>query len=209
MKSNFLAGMIVSFAGAFPPGMVDSLVLLLSVNAGYKTALGFGAGCALVEMIYVRLGVRLMHKATLRLERTRIIGWIGAAAMLAMAAYVFFSDREQVVPTLTRDMPPFVLGISVMAINPLPFPFWIGWTMLLIHKGIVTPGNGPYWLYVFGIGCGSMLASVVYSFAGRSVLDLFDGDQSRIRFAVGVVLVGAAIFQIWRTTRKQTKIIPD
>jgi threonine/homoserine/homoserine lactone efflux protein len=202
MKSNFLAGMIVSFGGAFPPGMVDSLVLLFSVNAGYRTALGFAAGCALVEMIYVRLLLGVLHKAAARLQKTRIPGWIGVAALLVLAAYVLLGEPDRAVPQVTPGISPFVLGISVMAFNPLPFPFWLSWTMLLIHKKIVTPGKGSFWLYVFGIGCGSMLASVVYSFTGRSILEFFELDRSKFRFVLGVILVGAAAFQIWRLKRK-------
>lgn len=199
LAKNFLFGLLISFAGAFPPGLVDGLVLLQSATNGRRAALLFAAGCVLIEIIYVRASLPMMEWFIKRGTTTKLLRWLGPAAMILLAMYLLLSSPGRNDGTTSASLHPFVLGLSVMAINPLPLPFWMGWTVVLRAKNILTPGRSPYWIYVLGIGLGSFLAACVYVFAGQFVVKGLKGDYESIRTLVAVVLiVGACLQLLWK-----------
>ena len=208
----FGAGLLISFAGSLPLGMLNVAALQLSVSDGYRAAFWFVGGCTVVEMIYVWLSLLLMDRIMRHARVLKALKWVSLFLLLALSvnAFVVASKGGGNVPSLLEEtgLHPFLAGIMLMSVNPVQIPFWFGWNTILYSRNILLSRRSHYTVYPFGVGLGSLLGSAVFIFGGQMLFGLLKDRQNILNWALGFLFLLFAIMQLRKIILESRSGVP-
>ncbi|MEQ1676538.1 MAG: LysE family transporter [Chitinophagaceae bacterium] len=205
----FFIGMLVSFLGSLPLGTLNIAAMQISISDGIRSALLFSFGSLLAEVIYVRLSLVAMNWIRKQEKIFRILEWITLLIVLALAAASFYaathpSEEKNVI--LSSNLPKFLLGFTMSALNPVQIPFWFGWSTVLFTKKVLLPRKDHYNVYIIGIGLGTLLGNIVFIFGGRLIADKISNNQDILNWIIGGIFTLTALIQIWKMIRKKDAV---
>lgn len=202
----FFTGMLVSFLGSLPLGTLNIAVMQLSITEGITAAFLFSAGSLLVEIVYVRLSLVAMDWVRKQEKLFRILEWVTLGIVLALAIASFYSALHPSIEKnviLNSNLPRFVLGLVMSAVNPVQIPFWFGWSTVLFTKKILLPRNDHYNTYIAGIGLGTFIGNCVFIFGGLLIASKINNNQDTLNWCIGGIFTVTALIQLWRMWRKK------
>lgn len=202
----FFTGMLVSFLGSLPLGTLNIAVMQISITEGIAAAFLFSAGSLLVEIVYVRLSLVAMDWVRKQEKLFRILEWITLAIVTALAVTSFYSALHPSVEKnviLNSNLPRFVLGLVMSAVNPVQIPFWFGWSTVLFTKKVLLPRNDHYNTYIAGIGLGTCIGNCVFIFGGLLIASKINNNQDILNWCIGGIFTITALIQLWRMWRKK------
>jgi threonine/homoserine/homoserine lactone efflux protein len=197
--STFLAGLLVSFLGTLPPGILNVTVTRVTLQQGRKAAFWFVLACGLVEWGYSYLAVLITQLVVENGFIRYLTDGLTVAVLLIMGLYYLRKPVAQ--PRASRsDAAPFRLGVGLSLLNLAAFPFWTIYTTLLIQKGWVSLMHPPdLFIYVTGIALGTLAGLWVFVWLSSRIRLLLTNYTHRIDQITGLLLVGLAAVQsfIW------------
>lgn len=197
--STFLAGLLVSFLGTLPPGILNVTVTRITLQQGRRAALWFVLACGLVEWGYSYLAVLITQLVVENGFIRYLTDGLTAAVLLIMGIYYLRKPAAR--PVASRvDTAPFRLGVGLSLLNLAAFPFWTIYTTLLIQKGWVSLLHPPdLFIYVTGIALGTLAGLWVFVWLSDRIRLLLTSHTHRIDQLTGLLLVGLAAVQsfIW------------
>jgi threonine/homoserine/homoserine lactone efflux protein len=206
----FLTGMLISFLGSLPLGSLNVAAMQISITDGYPRALSFATGIWLVEIIYVRISLVAMDKIRKQEKILKVLEWITLIIVTALAVSSFIAAAKNNPHAknilLSNSMPRFVLGLLMSAVNPVQIPFWLGWSTVLFTKKILLPKNDHYNVYISGIGLGTFLATCVFIFAGKFIVEKLNTSQHTLHLIIGIIFTITAIIQAWKMLKKKDPV---
>jgi threonine/homoserine/homoserine lactone efflux protein len=171
----------------------------ITTQQGAGAGFVYSFGSMLAEIIVVRIALGTMswiarkHKFFFVLE---IITTLLLAAMTFGCFYLAIHVNNITETKLYNVSSPFTTGFLISIINPIHFPFWLGWSMMLIDRNILFPKPIQYNWYVIGIGIGSLLGFAVFIYGGEWLLTTFSKNQDLILILFGVALLIATSLHI-------------
>ena len=205
----FFTGMLVSFLGSLPLGTLNVASMQIAISDGYKAAIEFAVGTFLVEIVYVRLSLVAMDKIRKQEKVLKLMEVITFFVIVALAIASFVAAWESNANAknvlLFAGIPRFWLGVMMSALNPVQIPFWFGWSTVLFTKKILLPKNSHYNFYIAGIGVGTFLASCIFIFGGRLMVEKLNANQKTLHFAIGLIFLMTAIIQGFKIINKKSK----
>jgi len=201
--------MLVSFIGSLPLGTLNIAAMQISISDGIRFALLFSLGSLLAEIIYVRVSLVAMDWIRKQEKIFKILEWVTLLIVLALAMASFYaathpSQEKNVI--LSSNMPKFLLGFVMSAVNPVQIPFWFGWSTVLFTKKILLPRSDHYNSYIIGIGLGTFIGNLVFIFGGRIIADKIQNNQDILSWSIGGIFTITAIIQIWKMIKKKDAV---
>lgn len=195
----FYWGMLISFLGSLPPGIINIAASQIAGKQGNGNAMIYAVGSMLAEVIVVRIALNGMSWITRNQKFFLILEWIAAALLVIFSITCFITANQMqefpvILPAWT--LPPFLTGIALSAINPLHIPFWLGWSTVLMNKGVLIPKSRQYNIYIIGIATGTMAGFTAFIFGGQYLLKAFQSNQYLINLVVGMALSVTAFLHI-------------
>ena len=132
--------------------------------------------------------------------------WVafGIVAVLAIAATYAALHPAEANEVLLRPLSIYaalVLGISLSATNPMQFPYWLGWSTILVSSNRIGTGNRNFNIYTLGIGLGTLAGLAIFIYGGPLLINHLDNAQAIIQWAVAVVLAATAIVFLLKILR--------
>lgn len=197
----FWVGMLVSFLGSLPLGILNIAAMQIAIAEGVRNAILFSLGSLTAEMIYVRLSLVAMDWVRKQERIFKMLEWLTLLIIAALAATSFFAalhPAQDKNVMLNNNLPSYLLGLVMSAVNPVQIPFWFGWSTVLFTKKILKPKTSHYNFYIIGIGIGTLLGNCVFIFGGRLVANKIHDNQSVLNLAIGIVFTITALIQAWR-----------
>ena len=197
--STFLAGLIVSFLGTLPPGVLNVTVTRITFRQGRLAAFWFVIACGLVEFVYSYLAVLLTQVVVKQGFIRYISDGLTIVVLLAMGIY-YLRKPVAVAVADQRDVNPFGLGVGLSLLNLAAFPFWTIYTTLLVQQGLVGLMNKTGMIiYVTGIAFGTLAGLWVFVWLSGRVRPLLSVYAHRIDQFTGLLLVGLSVLQslVW------------
>lgn len=197
----FGTGMLVSFLGSLPLGTLNIAAMQIAITEGVKHALLFSLGALTAEMVYVRLSLVAIDWVRKQKKIFAMLEWLTLLIVIALAASSFYTALH---PTqnknilLNNNLPSYLLGLAMSAVNPVQIPFWFGWSTVLFTKKVLKPAASHYNMYILGIGLGTLLGSCVFIFGGRLVAGKIQNNQNVLNLIIGIVFAVTALIQAWR-----------
>lgn len=193
--STFLAGMVVSFLGTLPPGILNVTVTRITLRQGQWAAFWFVLACGLVEFMYSYLAV-LITQFVIQNGFVRYLT-DGLTAMVLLAMGIYYLRKPITSPTDNQqNANPFALGVGLSLLNLAAFPFWTIYTTLLIQKGwvrLLTLSDSM--VYVTGIALGTLAGLWVFVWLSGRVRTLLANYSHRIDQFTGLLLIGLSVVQ--------------
>lgn len=201
--------MLVSFIGSLPLGTLNIAAMQISISDGIQFALLFSLGSLLAEIIYVRVSLVAMDWIRKQEKLFKILEWVTLLIVLALAMASFYtathpSQEKNVI--LSSNMPKFLLGFVMSAVNPVQIPFWFGWSTVLFTKKILLPRSDHYNSYILGIGLGTFIGNLIFIFGGRIIADKIQNNQDILSWSIGGIFTITAIIQIWKMIKKKDAV---
>lgn len=203
MKSSLpkaaIWGGFISLMGTLPLGTLNILAMQVSVSEGVRQGVYFSLGVAIVEIFYVRLSVVGISWI---MKHARLLRYLEWSAVFIVAALAFGSFWAAFHPSveknivLTSQLPKFILGMSLSAINPMQIPFWFGWTTVMFSKEILYDRPDFYNAYVGGIGIGTMTGLMVFVIGGALLVNRLNASQQLMNLIIGSIFALTAIILV-------------
>lgn len=195
----FYWGLIISFLGSLPPGVMNVAAMQIAGKQGADAAFVYALGSMLAEVIIVRVALSGMSWLSRSRRFFQLLEWMTAALLVIFSIGCFaasgsLQDFSVLLPELV--LPPFVTGVVLSVINPLHIPFWMGWSTVLMNRGLLLHGARRYNIYVTGIGTGTIAGFAVFIYGGQYLLKAFQSNQYLIYPAIGVTLFIVAFMHI-------------
>lgn len=193
--------MLVSFLGSLPLGTLNIAAMQIAIVEGVRNAILFAIGSLTAEMIYVRLSLVAMDLVRRQERIFKILEWLTLLIIIALAISSFISashanENKNVI--LNSNMPSFLLGLTMSALNPVQIPFWFGWSTVLFTKKILQPRASHYNFYIVGIGLGTLCGNCVFIFGGRLVASKINNNHDVLNYIIAGIFTITAIIQAWR-----------
>jgi threonine/homoserine/homoserine lactone efflux protein len=209
LRKIFFTGMLVSFLGSLPLGTLNVAAMQISISDGFLKAFLFSWGSLLAEVIYVRLSLVAMDWITKQEKLFRILEWVTLAIVVALAISSFYAashstQNKNVI--LSSNLPGFILGFVMSAVNPVQIPFWFGWSTVLFTKKILLPRNDHYNSYIIGIGIGTFAGNCVFIFGGLLIASKISNNQHILNWVIGGIFTVTALIQIWKMFKKKSAV---
>ncbi|HLG40148.1 MAG TPA: LysE family transporter [Chitinophagaceae bacterium] len=202
MKQSFKIfywGMMISFLGSLPPGLMNILGTQIFNSRGFGEAFMYVTGFMLTEAIVVRISLSAMGWLIRNRNFFRVLEWITTVMLIAVSLACFIAaDSMQQIPSNKTGLllPSFIMGAIISLVNPMHIPFWMGWSMVLLNKGILLPRTKLYNFYIVGISTGTIAGFITFIPGGAFVLDIFQSHQYLINCMIGFALGITAFFHI-------------
>ena len=198
-----LIGLIISFIGSLPFGIINISVADTAIRKGLRAGLIVGFGASLVEFIQVLLSLSfadlIMGNATFDL----VFNAVASCVLLGLAIYYLFFAKDQTFQEADskvreRGYSHFFKGMAVSALNVMVFPYFIFYGTWL---------NGNDWIQLefpfillFGLGTtlGTMLVMWLYAWGGVWIVERSMRFTRYINRSIGVLFLLFAAYQIYQ-----------
>jgi threonine/homoserine/homoserine lactone efflux protein len=196
-------GFSVSFLGQLPLGNLNVAATQIGVEENFKNAWLFSIGVAIVEIVYLRLGLNssawMMRNQTL----FSVMSWITVVLFYVLG---FFSIRRAIRQKepqskgllIDNKVNRFLLGMMLSAINPLQIPFWFFWGTYFIHNGTVKPTSGDFNLFTIGAGLGTLSGQTIYMYGGTWLIKKMKASHKILNIIMGAVFILSATIQVYK-----------
>ena len=188
----FITGMLISFLGSLPLGTLNIAAMQIAINTGVLQALYFSLGSLTAEVVYVRISLVAMDWIRKQQKILKALEWITFLIVLSLAIASFYTAMHPTVkanPILSSTLHPYLLGLTMSALNPVQIPFWFGWSTVLFTKNVLLPKNSHYNLYIVGIGLGTLLGNCVFIFGGKLIADKISNNQNILNWIIRFITV--------------------
>ena len=205
----FYWGMLISFLGSLPPGVINIAAIQISGKQGAGAAMIYASGSMLSEILVVRIALAGMSWLTRNQKFFKILEWITAGMLIIFSVGCFITANTLkkfpgILPELV--LPPLLTGVLLSVVNPLHIPFWLGWSTVLINKGVLVPRSLYYNWYIAGIAIGTITGFIVYIFGGQYLIDTFHSNQYLVNRITGIALLIIAFLYVRKMIRIPTSV---
>lgn len=192
-------GLGISALGTLPLGTINVAAMQISIAEGVWNASLFGIGAAIIEVAYVRVSLVGINWIRHRPGLLRLMDWLAFAivAILAVTSFMAAANPAQEGKNviLNADVHPFILGVTMSALNPMQIPFWFGWSTVLFSKGILKAEGQQFNWYSVGIGIGTLVGLAVFVAGGQILVQNMQSHMQVVQYGIaGIFTLTAVIF---------------
>jgi threonine/homoserine/homoserine lactone efflux protein len=192
---NFATGLVVSFLGTLPLGVLNITIMDVSLKKGMSAALRFALACALVELVYSYISVQLT-KSIIEFPALRPITEVVATITLLGMGIYHIRKQNSLTASKKKTVSSFYLGAILSVLNVVAFPFWILYTTVLQGKGIVGLSQHSLMIvYVIGISMGTVAGLLPFAYASRFLTRIVAVHQHHMDRAIGCLFLSLSLFQ--------------
>ncbi|CAG4990691.1 hypothetical protein DYBT9275_00592 [Dyadobacter sp. CECT 9275] len=197
---NFFIGLVVSFLGTLPLGVLNITVMDVSLKKGIHSAIRFALACAMVEFVYSYISVQLTRSIIDFPALRHITEAVATTTLLGMGIH-YIRKQNSMAGSRQKSVSSFYLGTLLSILNVVAFPFWILYTTLLQGKGLIgISENGSILIYVCGISLGTLGGLLPFIYGSRFLTRWVAAHQHRMDRIIGLLFIFLAVCQfvsIW------------
>ena len=204
-------GFLISFIGTLPLSTLNVTVFNISASAGENQAIWFAIGVVLVELIVVILTLFFNEKINFDGKLSYYLLPIGAILLMYLAIYSFVNaDNAEEFNVATNIFPgiksTFLLGALLSVLNPLHIPFWMTWNRVLMTRDVLHKTKRSYAAYVSGTSSGSIIALLIFVYAGTYIFQNYDQYSMIINLGLGVLYLAFSLYLAFLLYKKHFKL---
>lgn len=193
-------GLLTSFIGSFPLGMLNLTVVNLALQEGWRSALRFALGSSLVEWFQAFAAVMLVSVLQERVSELKF--WftllsIPIFLILAWQNYSASKQQNDFSKADKRPIPPFRKGLLLSALNVLAYPYWVVLGNVFITQGLPLHGWINVALFSTATAMGAFLALCVFTAASALVRRQAASLNAMASKITAIVFLILAIVMLW------------
>ncbi len=196
---TLFAGLTISLLGALPLGNLNITALHIASTQSVRKAIWFAAGVVVVEVAYLYITLIAINQIIISAAIFKSLQWLSVLILLALAIGSFIAAFKKSAQTknvlIDNTLNGFILGVVMSAVNPMQFPFWIGWSVYAQTQHWLYPNNQSYLSFATGVGTGTALALLLFIAIGRQFSALLIRKQKMVHLIMGLLFLTIALFQ--------------
>lgn len=201
--SNYIltlfAGLTISLLGALPLGNLNITALHIASSQSVRKALWFALGVVVVEVAYLYITLVAINQIISNTAIFASLQWLSVIILLALAISSFIAASKKSTKTknvlIDNNLNRFILGVIMSSVNPMQFPFWVGWSIYAQTQQLLYPNNLSYLCFIVGVGCGTALAMLLFIAVGKQLSALLTRKHNTVQLIMGLLFLTIAIFQ--------------
>lgn len=171
-----LIGIVVSYVGTLPPGIINMQSIRYQLDFGYWQARTFIIGAVVFEFFQVLISVVFLNYLSTFFDSNTIIFHciaLGVLMVLCVSCIIRYRSKS----TVNKEIKPrttvqnfLINGMKLAFLNVLIYPFYISIGIYLINYQI-TEGSVLLWV-IFSIGTtiGTYLCLITYLKMGNQII---------------------------------------
>ncbi|MBZ5855842.1 LysE family translocator [Flavihumibacter profundi] len=202
----FTVGMVISFLGSIPLGILNITAMQISVQESVQKAMAFAFGVSIIELLFVRVSLKGIDFLLANQRVFYFMEWLSVILFLVLAISNFNAAKKEKAGQksilLSNTVNRFWLGISMSAINPLKIPFWFLWSGYFLSIHLLQSTSLSFNIYTLGIGTGTIAGMILFIFGGKWLVRRLNTGQRALNLIVGLVFLVSAIIQFARVMVK-------
>ncbi len=200
MLHHFLLGLLVSFLGALPLGVLNLTAADIALKKGMSAVWWFALGVLLVEYIQAFIALQFSSFLIQNPQVEQYIQWAVIPLFLILGiGYLSAAWRKNKTPskkTRGEKLSPFPKGVLLSAANPLAIPFWLGMATYLEQQQLLVFKTVYIHTFILGIIVGTLGALLLFGCLGNHFLKRFPKINQRISLLIGLIFIGMAVIQL-------------
>lgn len=161
-----LIGILLSFLGILPPGLINMTVAKVSMKEGKTRAFFFAMGATLIILVQTFLALLFAKFLDNNPAIILLFREIGLVIFVCVTFYLFWTSKKIKLQTkeikLRSKKSRFFLGMLLSSLNFFPIPFYVFASVTLSFYGWFDFEKTSIYAFVIGSGVGSFLAFYCY-----------------------------------------------
>lgn len=161
-----LLGILLSFLGILPPGLINMTVAKVSITEGKTRALVFALGATLIIFVQTFLAVLFAKFLDKNPSIILLFREVGLVVFATITFYLFYTRKNISAPKkeikLKSKKSRFFMGMLLSALNFFPIPFYVFASVTLSFYNLFDFEKSSIYWFVLGSGLGSFLAFYCY-----------------------------------------------
>ncbi len=197
---QFWLGLSSSFLGTLPLGMLNLMVLQLTLARRQQQAFMFSLGASVIEFFQIGLTLLCMN-VLLTIPQLSNIFSIISIPILVFLGIKNFKKRSDTEGTSKENQGEnnrsFYQGIALGFANVVVYPFWLLWGNIFVQNGWLIPTPMAYFYFSLGAGLGTFLGFLVFILVGKVLWKRLFRFQTVMDKVIGMTFFGFAAFQFY------------
>lgn len=193
----FLIGLLASFIGSLPLGVLNLSVIQLSGTRSLNQGYLFSFGASVIELIQAFIAIWFAEWFLRSSELGNIFQLIAIPILIGLGVY-YLRQKKYSNPSETRTtskMSGFTKGVLLSVANPVAIPFWIFYSAWFYSNQWITYEFPIIIALVAGIAGGTFLCLALYGTLGQYLYTKLSAYQLRINQLIGSVFIILALLQ--------------
>ena len=200
--SHICAGIILSFIGSLPFGLINITTSKISIEKGVKAAIWFALGAASVEIIQAYLSITFASVIIKKQTVSEFFQWFSLCLFLGLSIYYFFFTKSEKTAHKDEKIKTgrlLLSGVSISALNFMVFPYWIFYYSYLKGQELLSFEFPFTIVFSLGVGLGTFLLLFLYASFGKKLINKYAIVSKYINKIIGLIfliLASITFFQI-------------
>lgn len=200
--SHICAGIILSFIGSLPFGLINITTSKISIEKGVKAAIWFALGAASVEIIQAYLSITFASVIIKKQTVSEFFQWFSLCLFLGLSIYYFFFTKSEKTAHKDEQIKTGRLllnGVTISALNFMVFPYWIFYYSYLKGQELLSFEFPFTIVFSLGVGLGTFLLLFLYVSFGKKLISKYAIVSKYINKIIGLIfliLASITFFQI-------------
>ncbi len=191
------SGILSSFVGTLPLGMLNLTVLQMSLAKRQRQAIAFSFGVVIVEFLQIFLTFLAMN-VLLNIPYLNTGLAIVSIPILLFLGFKNLKNSPNTEGVVLSDKNAFWQGILLSFANVLVYPFWLLWGNLFVKNGWLSPTPLAYSIFAFGAIIGTFSAFLMFILLGKILWKRLINVQKITNKLIAFAFFGFAFFQIYK-----------
>ncbi|MDO5607283.1 MAG: lysine transporter LysE [Capnocytophaga sp.] len=195
-----IIGLLSSFVGVIPPGMLNMSVAKLSVLRGKKAALIFAGGASFIVFFQSFTGVYFAKYVLSHPDIEHHLRVAGAVIFVLLTLFFIFSGikSNRKVPNeyVKSRSNHFMHGMTLSALNLFPIPYYAFVGFSLTQRLWVGSLEFSVFLFSIAAATGTFLAFLVYIRLFKKLEDKLQFITRNINFIIALITGTVAVISI-------------
>jgi len=160
-------GLIISFFGVIPPGMLNMSAAKISLKEGYNRSFMFSIGVCIIVALQTYIAATFAKYLSENSDVTNILKRVALVIFILISIYFFVTAKSNSKPIeLNSDIRSkqsrFFQGLFLSLINIFPIPFQVYVLTTLLSIGWIVIDGVIIGAYVAGTSMGTFIALYIY-----------------------------------------------
>jgi threonine/homoserine/homoserine lactone efflux protein len=196
-----ILGLVLSFIGSLPLGMINMTVAETAIQKGNRQALTVALGAAIIEFIQAWVAITCTHLILGNTSMELLFNGIAVVVFFLLAAYYFWQSgiQNSHLPEKKRtQLPDFWKGVAVSSLNVMVFPYWIFYATYLNVNEWMQLDQLSILLFSGGVMLGAFLLFALYARLGLWIVQRAAIVTRYADLIIAIILLLFGLFQLYR-----------
>ena len=199
--SHLSAGLILSFIGSLPFGLINITTSKISIEKGVRAALWFALGASLIELLQAFISISFAGLLIKGSSLSNAFEWFSFILFLMLGIYYLFFNKTKTAKDHSKGLKKgrlILSGISISALNFMVFPYWIFYFTYLKKQAILSFEYPMQLVFALGVGSGTFLLLWLYAVLGKKLMQRFSLVDRYINKVIGIIFISLAVLTFFQ-----------